>query len=285
MITSFLLLSASYWVDIDTKRALVCDINQLNSCLQQLPEFSLSQLPRDTEQLISIMGQRHAMVLPISQPKDVSGLILVNQQFEPKSIVTFIGSQQLQLNLTRQQDLSLWHEQGHLENKQRQSNLLPRKLSPYEHEWLADVYVLWRSVQETGTFELAWQQYHRRNLAAIDDPVNLSHWSSPYLLQLMTEFSIAQIQQFSQYSDFIKASYHQLTPVNPSQQIELNNLVKFIFNNNKSNELPNYIYWRRSELYFLLKPTFTHLLGDEKTELLLDSLMLITPPDGKLNPS
>ncbi|MCL1077655.1 hypothetical protein D5R81_06660 [Parashewanella spongiae] len=285
MISSFFLLSASYWVDIHTQRALVCDINQLSFCLQQLPESSLTHLPQDAKQLREVMGHRHAMVLPITQPENISGLILLNKEVEPKSVITFIGRQTLQLNLFRQQELSLWHEQGHLANKQLQATILPQQLSRYEHEWLADVYVLWRSVKETGTLELAWQQYHRRNLAAIDDPINLSHWSSPYLLRLMSELSVTQIQQFSQYSDFVKASYLKLNSINPRRQKELNNLVKFIFNNNKSSELPNYLYWRRAELNALLKPTFIHLLGESKTEALLNSLMLITTVDGKLNPS
>ena len=207
LLPTLLLTASSYWIDIDTKRALVCDINQISACLKQLDIDTLNHLPNKVSRYREMMGLRHAMVLPINS-MHTAGLILTNMQETPNEAFAIVRNTQLKLPLKQQQQLSLWHEQGHLINQALPQGLKPK--TRYQHEWLADVYMLWKSVRETKNTHLAWQQLHRRNIDVIDDPINLTHWSSPFLLQILQHYSVTQILSFKDYASFIETIYPKL---------------------------------------------------------------------------
>ena len=271
MITEALLLASAYWVDIDSKRALVCDINHIQTCLKQLDVNDLNHLPSKIDRYREMMGLRHAMVIPIPSRK-TAGLILINEQEKPKEAFAIVRNIPLKLILKDQQKVSLWHEQGHLINLS-----LPQKFQPktrYQHEWLADLYLLWKSVQQTKNTELAWQQLHRRNLDIINDPVNLNHWSSPYLLQVLQHYSLQQILNFKDYRSFIQTIYPKLELLHKDEQTEIYNLIRFLFDDNSTRDLPKYLYWRRPKLASYLKPTFYHLVGEKQGRVLMKKLNL-----------
>ncbi|GMA83236.1 hypothetical protein GCM10025855_27690 [Shewanella glacialipiscicola] len=130
--------------------------------------------PLTQQQFTQALGQRSAMVMPVDDSK-IAGLVLVNEQQTPAVQLASIDSVTYQLPLHQQTQLTLWHELGHLENRALQGTVLPTQLSAYQHEWLADIYLMWRIARQQGDFTLAWQQYHRRNLDALTNQAHLSH--------------------------------------------------------------------------------------------------------------
>ncbi|RYV00528.1 hypothetical protein SOPP22_17070 [Shewanella sp. OPT22] len=266
-----LLLASSYWVDINSKRALVCDINQIQHCLKALPQSALDHLPPKLHRYREMMGLRHAMVIPLQAPK-TSGLILINPSETPTEAFAIVRNKPLKLHLNQQRQLSLWHEEGHLFN-----NDLPQRFRPknqFQHEWQADLYLLWRSVKETQRTDLAWQQFHRRNIDVINDPINLNHWSSPILLQVLSQYSAQHINSFKSYSEFIHAVHPHVHELEGDDKQETYNLIRFLFDDNSTRDLPNYLYWRRPKLAQFLYPTFDYLLGQNKANELIKKLHL-----------
>ncbi len=271
MIFNLLLLASSYWVDVDNKQALVCDINHIQLCLNNLDTPTLALLPTKIARYKEMMGLHHAMVLPITTP-EVTGLILINPKETPKEAFAIVRNVSLRLTLKQQQQLSLWHEQGHLVTPFLSHGL--SSLTKYQHEWLADLYLLWQSVSKTKSKALAWQQLHRRSLDVINDPANLNHWSSPILLQVLNNYTVGQILGFQSYADFFAEVYPKIKQLNGDEQAETYNLIRFLFDDNSTRDLPNYLYWRRPKLASVLEPTFLHILGKRKADNLLKNLNL-----------
>ena len=275
MINSLLLIASSFWVDIGVKQAIVCDINQIQACLKQLDKRSLQRLPVKIKRYREMMGLRHAMVIPINDTS-TAGLILINPRETPTETFAIVRNTALKLPLFQQRQLSLWHEQGHLINRPLFASLNQPHISGYQHEWLADLYLLWKSVQATKSTNLAWQQLHRRNIDIINNPINLNHWSSPFLLQVLQKLSTEQILSFSTYNEFFKKIVPKLKPLERDQQTEIHNLVRFLFDNSSTRDLPNYLYWRRPKLTMYLQPTFVHILGNKQAAQLMSKLNLST---------
>lgn len=271
MIATLLLTLSSYWIELDEKQALVCDIEHIHACVSQFPN-DLS-LPLTQHRYRELMGHRHAMVLPVEHQK-VAGVILTSPTNTPTESFAIVNGISLTLPLKQQASLSLWHEQGHLENTELAKKHKLELSTNYHHEWLADLYLLWRSVQETQKTDLAWQQYHRRNLAIIDDPNNLSHWSSPYLFQVLIQYSAIQIQGFDSYSAFLDEVYPKLKPLSAKSENEMHRLVRYLFNRKSLSSLPNYLSWQRPQLGLWLAPTFTEVLGEERAQQMLKQLNL-----------
>ncbi|MGL5359851.1 MAG: hypothetical protein ACRDBI_09080, partial [Shewanella sp.] len=173
------------------------------------------------------------------------------------------------LNLAEQPTLTLWHELGHLENLALQGEVLPAKLTPYQHEWLADVYLIWRIAKERGDFQLAWQQYHRRNLAALTQPQQLSHWSVPMMRQVLTDYGPTRVASFDYYRDFLADFYPKATQLAPPVLAEYAGLMQRTFAGGAQQALPQYLFWRKAELGRYLQPTFNELMGEAKATHLL----------------
>ncbi|MGB0894067.1 MAG: hypothetical protein ACPGUD_06625 [Parashewanella sp.] len=273
MINVLLFSAASFWVDVQDKEALVCDINSLNGCISQLPDTAQKQLPQRPKFIVNMMQQQHAMVLPLDH-SSVAGVVVLSGRHTPDEMVSFIGTTELALPLHQQAKLSLWHEIGHLENQSLQHLISSTELSEYQHEWLADIYVLWRSTKEYNHFDLAWQQYHRRNLAVINEPSNVTHWSSPYLLQVLNQYTPSQVANFSSYQAFAEDCLPKISMIGDERFRELASLLNVLFGSNTTTALPEYLYWRRPELARYLKPTLLQVLGIKRSSAIIDSLNL-----------
>lgn len=263
-------ISGLYWTDVGDKQALVCPIEIVSQCMQMLTPAVRQQLPTSDAQIRRIMGLRTAMVMPANDT-NFAGLVLVNTHVHIAELSAYLTTntapdtrtQRYPLALVHQEQVSLWHELGHLINLGLMGDELPAKLTPYQHEWLADVYALWRSVQETNELTLAWQQYHRRNLDVMGDVANMSHWSPPMLIQVLTEYDISQIRQFTKYPDFIRTLYPTLVQYSADELAEYASLLQRTFGPGVVQPLPDYMFWRKSALGRYLAPTLTTLLGPQ----------------------
>ncbi|BDM65563.1 hypothetical protein NFHSH190041_30150 [Shewanella sp. NFH-SH190041] len=285
----------------DSSVGLICPLSQLTLCLQQLPPALRGQLP-DIKAVRHLLGQRGAMALLLlpesyapsssSPPADqvqLTGVIVYQHQQIAFELSSILGASVYRLPLKSQPLLTLWHELGHLEVTRLQGQILPRQLSLYQHEALADLFAAWRSLSLCSDASLAWQQLHRRNLALINDRDNISHWSGPVLHLLLQRGDIAHLAQLDSFADLL----HELQLVSrrqpltagkmweqglPSQPVldEYNNLVQRLFGSGMMQTLPGYLYWRRPALGQYLAPTFTALIGTHKATTLLQGHRLIS---------
>jgi hypothetical protein len=268
------------WLALNTqnKKGLVCEITHWDSCIRQLNLVSQKKISLDHSQATAALARQEAMVLSLDD-EQVSGLVLLapslvaalKAALEPPILgSTAMARAQVSISvngayypmpLEQQAKLTLWHEIGHLENIALQGKSLPEHLSPYQHEWLADVYLVWRSSQNSQDLFLAWQQLHRRNMALINDIGNLNHWSSPQLQLVLTNFSFQSIQAFSQYSDFIHVVYPQFVQLDDTELREYSSLVQRTFGAGAVQALPSYMFWRQAQLAKWLQPTLSELMG------------------------
>lgn len=256
----------------------------------------------DIKAVRHLLGQRGAMALLLlpesyapsssSPPADqvqLTGVIVYQHQQIAFELSSILGASVYRLPLKSQPLLTLWHELGHLEVTRLQGQILPRQLSLYQHEALADLFAAWRSLSLCSDASLAWQQLHRRNLALINDRDNISHWSGPVLHLLLQRGDIAHLAQLDSFADLL----HELQLVSrrqpltagkmweqglPSQPVldEYNNLVQRLFGSGMMQTLPGYLYWRRPALGQYLAPTFTALIGTHKATTLLQGHRLIS---------
>jgi len=257
------LISSLTWVPIADKQALLCPLAQLSQCLATFPPQVREQLPHSEAQFKTELGLRSAMVLPV-EDSHFSGLILVNEQETPEIQLANIDGITYQLDLKEQAQLTLWHELGHLENLALQGSLLPKELTPYQHEWLADLYLIWCIANAKGNFDLAWQQYHRRNLAALTSSQYMSHWTAPMMIQVLNKYQITQIVQYTHYRDFVADFYPQMVQIEPQVLREYSSLIQRTFSDTVLQPLPEYLFWRKSDLGHYLTPTLTLLMGEQK---------------------
>ncbi|WP_133407707.1 hypothetical protein [Parashewanella tropica] len=275
-----MLLSASYWVDIADKQALVCNIDHFPQCIQQLP--SSLQQPIAASNIKKSMAFRDAMVVPVSD-NTVSGVIFLRSVKTDPQLDAFVDGIKITLNLKQQQQLNLWHEQGHLHNEQIIHPLLKRRLTKIEHEAFADLYTLWQSVHTTQSFHLAWQQYHRRNLNVINSQSDYSHWSVPLLHHVLTQYSPEQVIAFGSYREFAENIIQEFQPLSKDEQREFQSLIRHLFHSHSTFNQPHYLSWRRDKLSTYLTPTLAALLNQTQAQSILKALAL--PLNHSLNPS
>lgn len=252
------------WVPIKHKQALICPIEQLSACLALMPS-SIQQDPAFTHSAIkSAIGYKSAMVLAVSGVKDIAGMIVTQVPIETETQTGLIGRTTYQMTLTEQPMLTLWHEVGHLQNIELQGSVLPAKLTRYQHEWLADIYLVWWLSQTQTDFDLVWQQYHRRNLALINDSENMSHWSSPQLQIVLDKFSLQQINDFPDYASFLTAVYPHIPTWSTRDIQEFSSLIQRTFTS--VHPLPSYMSWRQPALIQVLSPTLNKLMGKQPAQ-------------------
>lgn len=244
-------------VKVAGKPVLICETATLPACLQRLPESTRAQLPED---ISSRLGYRSAMVFPLSSA-EVAGLILWAPWREQFSQSALVGSQLLELELSQQLMLTFWHEVGHLEVRALQGKVLPERLSLREQEWLADAYLYWHLAKEQGSLQLAWQQFHRRNLQVMNDVSHLSHWSSLYLLPLLNSYKVEDLVLFTGFGEFCQSFYPRLRRWSDAELTEFSHLLQYLFGSATLPVLPDYLYWRKPELAPVLEPTLNQLMG------------------------
>ncbi|GGP46242.1 hypothetical protein [Shewanella saliphila] len=257
-----------YFTDIANKRALVCYVTTLSDCLQMLPTHLRQQTVFSRAAIRNAIGYKSAMVLS-AHDKAIAGVIVLNPNKDIAEQSGSIGLTTYQLPLKQQAQLTLWHELGHLYNIDLQQTLLPGSLSEYQHEWLADIYLLWRIAHHYPQLDLAWQQFHRRNLALINDSANLSHWSAPQLQIALTHYSIEQLQKFVRYEDFIAAVYPLMPLWSERDMAEFSSLIQRTFGAGVVQPLPGYMFWRQPKLVEVLSPTLEQLMGKGNAQLWL----------------
>ncbi|MCL1065993.1 hypothetical protein L2735_04130 [Shewanella olleyana] len=257
-------ISAFILQPVASKSAVICSISDYEQCLLHLPNEVAIQLPNYVL-INSGLGLKSAVVLPVKD-EYIAGMIIVNNSLPLTHQIVAINGQTYQLDLSQQSNLTLWHEIGHLENIAQQGIGLPKNLSPYEHEWLADIYLAWRLAHQHNDLVLAWQQLHRRNMAIINHNDNISHWSSPQLLWLLTHYQVEDMVEFEQYSDFVVEVYPQIPSIYAEEMMEISSLIKRTFNHSAMQPLPRYMFWRQSRLIEILRPTLTILMGEEVAE-------------------
>lgn len=262
--TVLALASQLTWTPIADKRALLCPLSQLNQCLAALPPQVLAQLPA-TEQVKQDIGWRSAMVLPVEDPA-IAGLVIISADNTPQIQQISIDNHIYQLPLMEQAQLTLWHELGHLENIALQGSILPVFLTSYQHEWLADIYLIWRVAHEKSDLTLAWQQYHRRNLAALTNESDMSHWSVPMMIQMLNRYDLLQMAKFTHYRDFLADFYPKVRQPSPYLLTEYSSLMQRTFGASVLQTLPKYLFWRKSALGEYLKPTLVFLMGEVNAE-------------------
>jgi hypothetical protein len=273
------------WLALNTqnKKGLVCEITHWDSCIRQLNLVSQKKIALDHSQATAALARQEAMVLSLDD-EQVSGLVLlapslvaalktaVNLPSLDSEAVVYtqmsvsVNGAYYPMPLEQQAKLTLWHEIGHLENIALQGQSLPEHLSPYQHEWLADVYLVWQSCRSSKDVSLAWQQLHRRNMALINDIGNLSHWSVPQLQFILTSASPEDIQAFSQYSDFIADIYPKITQLDEIELREYSSLVQRTFGVGAVQALPSYMFWRQAQLAKWLRPTLSELMGPAQAQ-------------------
>ncbi len=264
------LLISSLWVNlqgqaidpqVDTPVALVCQASALAPCLTLLPPAVYTSLP-NADRLLASLGRRGAMAVPV-QSGSIAGLVLMAPERLPAQIQTIVGGHSHRLELPRQQQLTLWHELGHLH-----ISSLPGSTaySAWQHEVLADLYLLWLAARNEGDFQGGWQQYHRRNLQLLNDIGHLSHWSVPVLFTALQTFTVRQLLAMSDFNDLI--AQLALFPGGSGwpEQDELKeyaSLTKRLFGAGSVQALPGYLYWRRERLGNWLAPSLQELMGEQ----------------------
>lgn len=258
MNTWLLLASSWLWTPLSQGEALVCSVAEIETCLAQLPNELTHQVALTSASATEALGGRGALVYPLSHDA-ISGLVLLSESAIPTQISAYWNNQSYALPLKQQPKLTLWHELGHIEA----SLLLAQgeQWSAYQHEWLADLYLVWRLAHEQQDQALAWQQYHRRNLAFMTDTTAISHWSSPIILQLFQQYSWQEVGQFTQFSQLFEAFYPQCRQYSEDELAEFASLVGRTFGRGKTFHLPNYMSWRRAALGEYLQPTLASMMG------------------------
>ncbi|BAJ00540.1 hypothetical protein [Shewanella violacea] len=269
MILLALVFSSSfYWSDVGSKQALVCQVTELESCLTHLPAKVRQQLPPTIDSLNHAMARRGAMVLPLVDT-DISGLILISPSQIPDSILVELSGKLHSFPLVEQPKLTLWHELGHLQGGDLVDKGLMGELSDYQHEWVADCYLVWRSAREKQGLDLAWQQYHRRNIDVMKDVSFMSHWTVPVLSQLLSRYSLEELNQFETFAALMSDFLPQVKQANQDTLDEFSSLIHRSFSTQASLHLPSYIYWRKPALRRYFEPSLVSLLGRDGANLWL----------------
>ncbi len=263
-------------------QALVCPVQQLESCLTQLPSKAQLQLPH-IARLQQEIGLRGAMAKPIDVGV-IKGLILIDVDNIPQTNSILIDGKVYSLPLQQALEMTLLHELGHLVINSSNSRYLSQaNLTVYQHEWLADFYLLWMLAKQGQSIGLAWQQLHRRNIGVFESVDAMSHWSSPMLVQLLECYSWQTLGEFDSFDDLIDVIYPQLQQYSQGELNEYASLLKHLFSRGIQQSLPNYMFWRRAAMGRYIKPTIDQLLGREAAELWLTEHKLLVKQKVEVN--
>ncbi|NKF50736.1 hypothetical protein G3R49_09155 [Shewanella sp. WXL01] len=255
------------WLDIDAHKVLLCSALTLTECFAQSPALSQSAL-FSSASVKRQLGLKHAMVLHLGQ-SDLLGVIIYNLQAPQLSAIGVVDLIPYHIPLEQQTKLSIIHELGHLQNILLQDTLFSERLSRYQHEWLADMYLFWHMARDQAGRDLIWQQLHRRNLAMMSDSSRISHWSAPQLQYLLQTYSPQILQSFTGYASFATDALAQIPNWNDDELAEFTSLVQRTFGNDVIQILPRYMFWRQEQLIHTLTPTLVKLMGKHKTQLWL----------------
>ncbi|QSX34376.1 hypothetical protein JYB87_03750 [Shewanella avicenniae] len=261
MIAAAVLASGLFTLPVGERQALVCPPQQYYQCLAEVPVALRPQFPQSSERIQQMLGHRAAMAMPLDDPQ-FAGIILWAPQRLPNSISALWNDSVYQLSLAeQQQQLTLWHELGHLEIKRLQSAaVLPQQLTTLEHEWLADGYMIWRSARETQSLALAEQQLDRRNMAVFADIKNFSHWTPLYLQHTLVQLKVSELQQQS-FDLWIAQLFHATPRYGDDELQEFSGLLQRLFGMGRSQSLPDYMLWRRPTLGAVVAPTLRRVMG------------------------
>ncbi|MCL1051771.1 hypothetical protein L2755_19380 [Shewanella abyssi] len=256
---SIALTSGFIWDDIGAKKALVCELKQLEYCLSQLPLLAREQLP-NTQVIQVSLGARAAIVLPLKHAK-VAGVLVTDFSKLPHKRSVNWGSGHFSLSLHRQKELTYWHELGHLQAIEALNEMNTEITTPFQHEWLADLYLIWRIAKETNSLSLAWQQYHRRNIDVMANVEFMSHWSVPVMSQVLTRYTAKELASFNSFKAFWSDVRPHIEIPNADSLAEFSSLIQRTFGAGSVQSLPGYMYWRKPALGHYLKPTLIKLMG------------------------
>ncbi|QDF74232.1 MULTISPECIES: hypothetical protein [Shewanella] len=266
ILETFLIASAWFWAPMPSGQALVCQTSQITDCLAELPPKARVQLPGDPQLLLKQMGRRGAMVKPLSHPQ-VTGLVLLAKERIPSAYSALWNGQVYVLPIAQGYQMTLAHELGHLAVSRSSSVYLQTdKLSPYQHEWLADFYLLWSLARAGQSETLAWQQYHRRNLEVFESVTAISHWSPPMLSQLLARYTWQALGQFDDFDSLIDAIYPELVQYEQPELDEFASLIQRVFGAGTMHNLPQYMFWRRPKMGEFIRPTIRHMMGEPAAE-------------------
>jgi len=256
---SLLLSSGFMWDNVMEKKALRCERKALTTCLAQLPRGARAQVP-NIGLLQASMGNRAAMVLPIHHTH-IAGVIITDDSLLPQQSSVNVAGKHYTLVLDRQAELTYWHELGHLEAMAAMASIEQGISSQFTHEWLADLYLVWRIAHETGELNLAWQQYHRRNIDVMNSVAAMSHWSAPILAQVLVGYRADELQAFKSFKAFLIELLPKLTIPSEDSIAEFSSLIQRTFGAGSVQSLPGYMYWRKPALGEYLAPTLSTLMG------------------------
>ena len=259
--TAFALTTSLLLAPVDTKQVVLCEASLLKSCLKNLSVDVRGQLPASVNDIKQLLGQRGAMVLPLDD-KRVAGVVLLARDQLPQSLSIELSGSLHSFTLSEQLAVTLWHEVGHLEAINLVALGVFDTLSSYRHEWVADCYLIWRSAKEGKGLDLAWQQYHRRNLNMMQNADNISHWTVPVMAQVLQHYDAEQLASFHRFSDFMQDALPRLFEEEQDTLDEFASLFHRTFNTQAMQPLPDYMFWRKPVLAQLLEPTLVSLLGE-----------------------
>lgn len=262
--TAFSLTTSLLLAPVDTKQVVLCETPLLKSCLQTLSVDVRGQLPASVDEIKQLLGQRGAMVLPLRN-KHVAGVVLLARDRLPQSLSIELFGSLYSFTLSEQLAVTLWHEVGHLEAINLVEMGVIDSLTSYRHEWIADCYLIWRSAKEGKGLDLAWQQYHRRNLNMMQSADNISHWTVPVMAQVLEHYDAEQLADFNRFSDFIQDALPRLFEEEQDTLDEFASLFHRTFNTQAMRPLPDYMFWRKPVLAQLIAPTLVSLLGESAT--------------------
>ncbi|WP_257985231.1 hypothetical protein [Shewanella sp. GutCb] len=272
LVFSIALTSGFIWDDIGSKKALVCELKQLEVCLSQLPPSARKQLP-NTQLIQMSLGARAAMVLPLKHV-DVAGVLVTDFSQLPLKRSVNWGEGDFSLSLNRQDELTYWHELGHLQAIEALKTMNAEISSPFQHEWLADIYLIWRIAKETNSLSLAWQQYHRRNIDVMANVAFMSHWSVPIMSQALARYSAKELTAFNSFNTFLADFWPTIALPTADSLAEFSSLIQRTFGAGTVQPLPEYMYWRKPALGHYFKPTLIKLMGQtDAVQWLVDQSM------------
>lgn len=265
MLIAGMLASSLFWSDVGDRQALVCPPEQYTQCLAAIPAQYQRRFPAKLSTVQWQLGLRAAMAMP-TDGEQFAGIILWAPDRLNHSISALWNDTVYQLPLAQQAELTLWHELGHLVITHLQyQGQLPNNLTPLEHEWLADCYMLWRSVQETGELVLARQQLDRRNMAVFADIENFSHWTALYLAPQLANVDVQQLQH-SRFAAWLLPMFRATKRYNADELQEFSGLLQRLFGMGRWQSLPDYMSWRRPTLGQVIGDTLRRVMGDSAAE-------------------
>lgn len=265
MLMAGMLVSSLFWSDVGERQALICPPEQYSQCLAAVPAKYQQRFPAQVAAVRRQLGLRAAMAMPVDDDQ-FAGMILWVPERLNHSISALWNDTVYQLPLAQQAELTLWHELGHLAVTHLQhTGQLPASLTPLEHEWLADCYMAWRSVQETGELTLARQQLDRRNMAVFADIENFSHWTALYLAPQFASFDAKQMQR-SSFAAWLLPLFHATKRYNEDELQEFSGLLQRLFGMGRWQSLPDYMSWRRPALGEVIGTTLRRVMGDTAAE-------------------